>query len=578
MAFLSGWSKYIELTIAAADIDAALTGFAIPVKISTASGKFDKDVSAVFDEIGANWKRVAFQVGESLLECYAEKELWDTGTENGLFWVKADLADSDNVIRMYFDNSHADNDTYIGEVTSTAAQSVWASEIKNRYGLAQDPTGGTGAIKDSTINARHGTSAGTMTSGDLVNTVIGKGLDFDGLDDKISIPNCAEIELANIDTTISAFIKVTGANTGNTWRGIFSQGDTAYQGYFLRLGTSVSSSSLNLFHFYGNGSAWKETTGSLIPLNTGYHVAAVYEIGGTLKLYINGVLDQTSSFASARVSDTDSVARIGEGWPSGGRFFKGIISEVRVEHTARSAAWLLALTKGLNDNLLTFSDVKYIPFESENVLKNNILLYFTSEIYLNNNILTYFTPEFALKNSLIMDKEGFLKNSLIFDSEKSIINNILGKFYAEFVFKNSFIMEKERFFKNSLIMEKENILKFSLIIENDKIFKNSLIFDSDFILKNRIFLANELFFKHSFEILSEKILKNNLESIGYKEIYLKNSILESVISEFILKNHILSIAYIDKEIILLNRLRTAPGDAGSGLVFGNFYFDTEHGI
>ena len=56
MAFLSGWNSAnrYRIDVASANIDSNLTHFAVPLKISTSSGTGSADISAIFDELGAN--------------------------------------------------------------------------------------------------------------------------------------------------------------------------------------------------------------------------------------------------------------------------------------------------------------------------------------------------------------------------------------------------------------------------------------------------------------------------------------------------------------------------------------------
>ena len=57
--WLTGWDKRIKITIDQTDIDADLTNFPILVYLSSSSGRFSDDVTAVFTEVGANSKKIA---------------------------------------------------------------------------------------------------------------------------------------------------------------------------------------------------------------------------------------------------------------------------------------------------------------------------------------------------------------------------------------------------------------------------------------------------------------------------------------------------------------------------------------
>ncbi|MBP9200936.1 MAG: LamG domain-containing protein, partial [Gemmatimonadales bacterium] len=78
---------------------------------------------------------------------------------------------------------------------------------------------------------------------------------------------------------------------------------------------------------------------STAPLPNGQwtHVAASYS-GGTLSLYINGVLDGTLSGA---VQPQNSSRPLSWGQESGARVYDGLLDEARAWHVARSGAELL---------------------------------------------------------------------------------------------------------------------------------------------------------------------------------------------------------------------------------------------
>jgi hypothetical protein len=62
---------------------------------------------------------------------------------------------------------------------------VWDCNYKGVWHLKEDPSGTAPQMKDSTSNANHGTSYGSMTSGDQVAGMIGGALEFDGSNDEI---------------------------------------------------------------------------------------------------------------------------------------------------------------------------------------------------------------------------------------------------------------------------------------------------------------------------------------------------------------------------------------------------------
>ena len=79
MALLSGWCNRVKLAINKDDIDAILSGFPVRLYISDSSGRNAKDITFVFDEIGANRLKIAVTASDGVTECYVEIEHWDFG-------------------------------------------------------------------------------------------------------------------------------------------------------------------------------------------------------------------------------------------------------------------------------------------------------------------------------------------------------------------------------------------------------------------------------------------------------------------------------------------------------------------
>ncbi len=370
MSLLPGWGKYIDFTIDGSKVTSTLTDFAVPLAFGTSVGISGADNTAIFDEIGASYLKMAVTVHSesAATECYVEIEDWDSGAEKALIWIKAaSLSSSGNpVIRIYYDSTHADNTTYVGLVTSAVAQNVWDSDTSGRWGMAQDPSGGASCIKDSTGNANHGTPAGTMLSGDLVDANIGKGLDLDGNDDEIAIAHTTDLSFADVDSTYTAMIKTNGANPGNNRRCFIGTGNTYLPntyGDFFRIGNNAAGSSMNVSIMAGTGTpSWSELVGSAITDGVWTHLTYTYKVGAICEIFINGLSDTSTDFTPLRHADTDSPFYIGRGSvATTGRKFKGIISDIKIDIVARSDAWILTLANGQLDSLGTFSAEQQAP-------------------------------------------------------------------------------------------------------------------------------------------------------------------------------------------------------------------------
>jgi len=174
----------------------------------------------------------------------------------------------------------------------------------------------------------------------LVDGIKGNALDFDGVDDEVILDTSLS-NFGDVDYTLMAWIKLSGINSGNTYRVILRQGNHYPFGYGFRIGERVNPSSSKLFFFYGDDDSWEEYTSNTI-LGDGnwYHVAVTYiSSNNAVQLYLNGVAEggKTLGDLGNQREDSDSGLSIGESYANPGRRFKGIIDEVKIWNRALSA-------------------------------------------------------------------------------------------------------------------------------------------------------------------------------------------------------------------------------------------------
>jgi hypothetical protein len=354
MGWLSDWSKRVEITIDNTNIDSDLTHFPVPILLGTSVGQDSDDVSFVFDELtsDANRKKIAVTKSDGTTEIYVEIEFWDDANEKALLWVsKSDLtisSGSTTTLYLYYDSTKPENTTYVGDTTDAAAQAVWDSDYAAVWHMAQDPDGGTAdAIKDSTSNGVHGTSHSSMNSADLVDSDLGKGIEFDGGDDCISV-NDAALNITDV-ITVEAFAEANSKGGGGYGR--------------LYQNDAGSSGNVEMYINDNDGDFVTRINGSPNPEVTNPTGWALGEFQCYFSRY-DSVADQvvrgqvnldtaeSGSYSTAINAENDSY--IGNWSDGGGRGWDGIIDEVRVSNAFRSAAWLKADYYAFNDDLVSF--------------------------------------------------------------------------------------------------------------------------------------------------------------------------------------------------------------------------------
>ena len=166
---------------------------------------------------------ILFTASDGTTKLSHEIEKYNAATGELVAWVKVPTVSStvDTVLYMYYGNGTAGN--------QQDAANVWDANYKGVWHLKEDPSGGAPQMKDSTSSPIHGTSNGTMTSGDQVAGKIDGSLDFDGSDDLINLGNSTDFDVANV--TLSAWAKLD-STFSSSWPKLVSKGSPeAFQIY-----------------------------------------------------------------------------------------------------------------------------------------------------------------------------------------------------------------------------------------------------------------------------------------------------------------------------------------------------------
>jgi len=231
-------------------------------------------------------------------------------------------------------------DGYNGRATYKNNNNCWLDNLKVTYYDA--PAYG---IIDSTSNANHGTKKSVNEPVEATGKV-GQGQDFDGTDDYINIGDMA---------LTGSFTVEAVANYDNVYRRcILAQIDDG-NNYFPVLGTQSSNQGMMWIKSTAGGQQVAQENDA-VSTGTWYHTAGVSN-GTTIYYYLDGAVGDITDDYIAPPALTNTM-QIGSwrgilygatyGW------FDGIIDEVRISSTDRSAAWIAATYDSLWDTLLTY--------------------------------------------------------------------------------------------------------------------------------------------------------------------------------------------------------------------------------
>lgn len=336
----------LKLTIDSSKIDEDLTDFPVLVTVSSGVGINNFDATVVFDELSfANRKKIIIKdANQNYL--YTEIEQWVDDEEANL-WIKVPTISSgtNKDLYLYYNNTQIENTTYIGDIGDTPAQSVWDDNFVGVWHMNQNPDAAY-SIKDSTANANHGSPAGSMTPVDLVDGKIGKAIEFDGIDDRIVLPESLGRIITDDPHTLEATI--FPVNNSATIEFLCFYYDSRYTFLLNNAGT--------FYYGYYNGSSWVRPTAAGYSFDS-YHYAAGTKDGTNLRLYINDSLVDTKLMSGVpqELTSTDGN-RIGT-HASEVNPYRGKIDEVRISDTNRSDAWLKTTYYSNWDDLITYSSV-----------------------------------------------------------------------------------------------------------------------------------------------------------------------------------------------------------------------------
>jgi hypothetical protein len=221
-----------------------------------------------------------------------------------------------------------------------SGSSAYDSSGNQSVGTLSVGASGTTAIGDCTISAtsmRYNGRSGKQNY----------ALDFDGLSDTVQIANDPALLKLTSNMSFLAWIKLS-SNTGTGMVVIEKGGSSdnaANKIYNLRVNGSG-----NLVSQLSDGGSASTLTGNSV-LSTGqwYHVAMTYTTGtGNWKVYVNGVVDGTSTKAAAQ----DLTQNVYIGSQAGTRFwFPGIIDDVRVYNFALTAQ---QVKEAMNDGAIRY--------------------------------------------------------------------------------------------------------------------------------------------------------------------------------------------------------------------------------
>jgi len=253
----------------------------------------------------------------------AERETYNATTGAIVFWVKRTLSHeaNTNIFIAYGDSGISTDPNTDGTYGAT---STWNSNFK---GVWHFPNGSSLTVLDST-GVNNGANTGVVAAAGKIDG----GAHFDTNSDIINVGADASLNIYGSNLTISAWIYMESFGHDDNGRGRIFVGD--YTMFFVD-NVNVSKG-LSLIV---DGSSALVSTASIIDINAWYHVAVAFTNGSTPQFYVNAVAKGTPANSNSLVNSL-TTHYIGNRSDSD-RGFDGILDEVRVSNTLRSADWVV---------------------------------------------------------------------------------------------------------------------------------------------------------------------------------------------------------------------------------------------
>ena len=158
----------------------------------------------------------------------------------------------------------------------------------------------------------------------------------------VSVGDPASLRITG-DMTVACWVRLTTDAPANGYMLVAKDGDTGGRAYTF----DVVSATGNQLRFYINGGTPAGnivSSASRLTAGVWYHVAGTYSSAGTLKVYINGVLDATATGGSASIPTATAEVRIGARVYSG---FEGyadaVIADAMIQNVSLTDAGIASL-------------------------------------------------------------------------------------------------------------------------------------------------------------------------------------------------------------------------------------------
>jgi hypothetical protein len=202
--------------------------------------------------------------------------------------------------------------------------------------LSMDGTNGSTTFTDSSLNALTVTAVGNTQISTTQSKYGGASAYFDGSGDYLALGTQSQLDFGTGDFTIECWFQLTSTTNAdqgilNDTRATFGTGSVLFK---ARQASGAGKICFQAFDFSSVGGRIVQST-TIPAVNTWYHVALVRS-SGTVRLFVNGALESSGTWAGSVNFNYNNGTRIGHSILDGANgHLSGYIDDLRISRFAR---------------------------------------------------------------------------------------------------------------------------------------------------------------------------------------------------------------------------------------------------
>jgi hypothetical protein len=210
-----------------------------------------------------------------------------------------------------------------------------AEEIQTDYhSVVRGPVGYWRFDEGSAYDSSGNGNTGVVNGAAWVDGIKGEALQFDGIDDFVSVSHSSSLDIAGNEISVEYWMKLPNgwySGAGSYDQILYDKGDA----YTACMVTANGRHRFNIPYL----PPYPETNKNTWDANVWYHIADVFD-GNQIRIYVNGVLDKTETVIGP-VSRSGLVLAIGSHCFGDSHFFNGYIDDFAIYDYARTAEEIL---------------------------------------------------------------------------------------------------------------------------------------------------------------------------------------------------------------------------------------------